>query len=885
MQKLKSFYLINLVRFSQELDACMIKYFIAFLFILSQFSVMADDFAKDIRPLLERYCYKCHDEDVQKGDIRLDLAMTEDDVVKNRKMWLRTLEQLESEEMPPKKPFPSDGELGVMKKWFDKTLHHYDWSKIKNPGYVALSRLTNEEYQNSVRDIFGVDFHKKANWVKDPEGDSGFTNDRDNLSISINSMTKYLKEAEDYVDGAFSFKEKTWSKSIELLQKNGKPLDLKYETNPHRVNMTFPFTGLYELTVNVASKGQDKSGMRVMLNGRKVFGETIEGAEIKSYKVPVFARKGFSILMLYPSRDDAALHTDERIKHPVSKQILAKIQKASKNPPQLKVPAKYKNNKKVVAAFKKVNQVAKRAYSSKKAAEIYMSLNQMPDDLGPIQGLLKGSVPTNINNGRLAVLLGISTREVFKKWSDETGEDFGEDYSKYRVIRDDFKAAYNKQHGHKKEGMGRLLIKSMKLTGPFLPEGAQNPAHILSKNTSEASAAKIISYYAKKAFRRDVTSADVEPFMSIYKETYSELKNKDTALRDALISVLISPKFLMHSNFMSKGTEVSQYQLASRMAYFLWQTTPDKELLSLAAKNSLSQEKIQQVQIQRMVADERFLDFCKSFTAEWLDLNNIQGVSPLLEKAMLAEPQLLLKRIFTENRNIFELVNADYTYLNELLAKHYDIAGVKGQNMRLVPLNTAKRGGLLTMGSMLSATSLPSRTSPVQRGSWIVETVLGEELPPPPDGVPELPANAGKGKLSLRQELEQHRQDPKCSGCHDRIDPYGFVLENYDKIGRWRDKAGKKKIDSKMTLKSGEECNDVFAFKDHLLKIRKGDIRRNLVERTLSFALGRKLMYYDEPAILKLIEKLKANQDKSHALLEGIISSYPFEHQKIQEEE
>ncbi|MCM8530632.1 MAG: DUF1588 domain-containing protein [Lentisphaeraceae bacterium] len=863
----------------------MVKYFIAFLFILGQFSAAADDFAKDIRPLLERYCYKCHAEDVQKGDIRLDLAMTEDDVVKNRKIWLRTLEQLESEEMPPKKPFPSDGELGTMKKWFDKTLHHYDWSKIKNPGYVSLSRLTNEEYQNSVRDVLGVDFHKQANWVKDPEGDSGFTNDRDNLSISINSMTKYLKEAEDYIDGAFSYKQKAWSKSIDLMQENGKPLDLKYETNPHQVNMTFPYTGLYELTVNVASKGQPKSGMRVMLNGRKVFGATIEGEDIKSYKVPVFARKGYSILMLYPSRDDAALHVDERIKYLVSSEVLAQIRKASKNPPQLKVPVKYKNNKKVIDAFKKVNQVAKRAYSSRKAAEIYMSLGKMPDDLGPIQGLLKGSVPTNINNGRLAVLLGISTKQIFQKWKDETGEDFGADYATYRVIRDDFRAAYNKQHGHKKEGMGRLLIKSMKVSGPFLPKGSQNPANILSKNTSESGAEKILSYYAKRAFRRNVSATDIAPFMNIYKQTYSELKDRDQALRDALISVFISPKFLMHSNFVSGGSEVGQYQLASRMAYFLWQTTPDRELLSLASKNALNQVDIQQVQIKRMVTDERFLDFCKSFTAEWLDLNNIQGVSPLLEKAMLAEPQLLMKRIFTENRNVFELINADYTYLNELLAKHYDIAGVKGQSMRLVPLNTAKRGGLLTMGSMLSATSLPSRTSPVQRGSWIVETILGEELPPPPDGVPELPANAGKGKKTLRQELEVHRQDPKCSGCHDRIDPYGFVLENYDKIGRWRDKSGKKKIDSKMTLKSGEVCNDVIAFKEHLLKVRKEDIRRNLVERTLSFALGRKLMYYDEPAIQTLIEKLKANKDKSHTLLEGIISSFPFGYQKIQEEE
>lgn len=838
------------------------------------------EFESKIKPLLEKYCYKCHDEDVQKGDIRLDLAMTEEDVVKERKLWLRSLHQLEDEEMPPKKPFLSESENKTLMDWLDKTLNHYDWSKVKNPGYVSLSRLTNEEYKNSVRDLFGVDFHKGSNWVADPEGDSGFTNDRDNLSISISSMNKYLVEAEEYVDALLSYQAQSWSKQIDM------NADLKFETNPEQANITFPFTGVYNLTVKASSQGQPITGMRVMLNGRKIFGRTIRGNDTKEYSIPVFAKKGFAILMVYVSTGDAALFNDERVKFPISQSLKSKIRQASKNPPQLKVPDKYKNNKKIVEAFNKVNKVAARCYSSKKAAEIYMSMDKMPDDLEPIKGLLKGSVPTNINNGRLAVLLGISTKEMFANWKDETGEDFGVDFSEYRKIREAFKKKYNEQYGYKRDILGKLKVESLTFKGPFLPKGSVDPGPLLSKVRDRNNVAKALNYYAGRAFRTKVSKSDVAPFLKVYDETLKETGSHTASLRDSLIGILVSPRFLLHRNEMDiKSSKIDDFQIASRLSYFLWQSLPDSQLYDLASSAKISQSVVLQNEIKRLVADERFSSFCEAFTKEWLNLESIQGISPLMEDAMRQEPQLVLKRIFQENRNLFELLEADYTYLNELLARHYEIDGVKGEKMRLVPLNTARRGGLLTMGSMLSATSLPSRTSPVNRGAWIVETILGEELPPPPDGVPLLPPNAGQGAKTLRQELEIHRQDSKCSGCHDRIDPYGFILENFDKIGRWRDKQGKKKIDSKMTMKSGDLCKDITVFKSLIVKQQQGAIRRNLVERTLSFALGRKLKYYDEPAIMEIVEKLKQNNDKALSLLEGIVESYPFLNQQLQETE
>ena len=856
------------------------KTYILCLLLTIQFVSAKGVFEKDIKPILEKYCYKCHDEDVQKGDIRLDLALTEEDVVKERKLWLRALHQLEEEEMPPKKPFLSEAENKTIIEWLDKTLHHYDWSKVKNPGYVSLSRLTNEEYKNSVRDLFGVDFHKGSNWVSDPEGDSGFTNDRDNLSISISSMNKYLLEAEEYVDGLLSYQEKPWTKEINM----GK--SLKFETNPEQANITFPFTGVYKLTVKASAQGQPITGMRVMLNGRKIFGKTIRGNEPKEYSIPVFAQKGFAILMVYVSTGDAALYSDDRVKFPISKSLKNKIKQASKNPPQLKIPDKYKNNKKIVDAYRQVNKVAARCYSSKKAAEIYMKMEKMPDDLEPIRGLLKGSVPTNISNGRLSVLLGISTKQMFAKWKEETGEDFGVDFSQYRKIREAFKKKYNEQYGYKKDILGKLKVESLRFEGPFLPAGSKDPKPLLNKVTNRESVIKALKFYTGRAFRNKVSQTDVQPFLKVYDETMKETGSHKASFRDSLISILVSPRFLLHRNEMDiKSSKIDQFQIASRLSYFLWQSMPDSQLFGLASGSKLSDEKLIHNEINRMVADEKFSAFCEAFSKEWLNLESIQGVSPLLEKAMRLESQLLLKRVFQENRNLFELIEADYTYLNELLARHYEIEGVKGDHMRLVSLNTGRRGGLLTMGSMLSATSLPSRTSPVNRGAWIVETILGEELPPPPDGVPELPANAGKGPKTLRQELEKHRQDPKCAGCHDRIDPYGFILENFDKIGRWRDKEGTKKIDSKMTMKSGDVCKDITVFKSLVVKQQHEAIRRNLVERTLSFALGRKLKYYDEPAIMKIINQLKKNNDKAQTLLEGIVDSYPFLNQQLQEDE
>ncbi|MCM8535968.1 MAG: DUF1588 domain-containing protein [Lentisphaeraceae bacterium] len=848
-----------------------------FLLVFCGYGWSQNNFQKDIKPILSKYCYKCHDADTQKGDLRLDLAHSEDDLIKHRKEWLRSLELIKEREMPPKKPFPSQLEIEKLTTYLDKTLHNYDWSKIKNPGFVSMSRLTNIEYQNSVSNVFNLEFFKNVSLIKDAEGDSGFTNDRDNLGLSTNALIKYIEEAEQYVDAYLSYRQKPYSQNFNLELKGKKRLSLGHNKSKS-LAMIAPFTGVYLLTLDLSSNRHKKTGIEVYVNNSLVFSSPVNGLDPKLYEVPIFLKKGSTNLVIYYSEKAAALFSDKRIKEKAPEKIYKATFQAFKKAPKVPIPAQHKNNPKYKAAYNEINKKIANAHKSLVAADLLLQLPKLPDDrsmLYGLEGVLKCKQAQKILNISDGAIKQMVAKAINRNLPKECGEKLKEFNKKYDAL-----------YGHKNERAGNLSIGKVALAGPYLSKNSKDPRRLLSKVTNKETARKLLYYYAVKAFKRQVSQSDLEPMIGVFDKTFNETKSLEHAFRDALVTLITSPKFMLHRNTPPKtGTEIDNFQKVSRLSYFLWQTIPDASLLRMARDKTIAKPENTRKQIQRMIADERFENFCKTFTTEWLNIDNINGVSIYLKQLMQKEPEMLISKVFKENRNIFELIDADYTFLNEHLARHYDLPGITGDEMRLVKLKDKTRGGLVTMGGVLAATSLPRRTSPVHRGAWIVDTIFGEELPLPPDNVPELPAKV-PGAKTLREKLERHRKDPNCASCHARIDPYGFALENYDNIGRWRDNERRGvPIDSSMILKNGIKTNDISGFKKYLLKYKGNDIRRSLIERVLSYALGRKLQYYDEPAIQKIITHMKKNKDKSHSLIEGVILSYPFWNQKIQEDQ
>jgi hypothetical protein len=363
----------------------------------------------------------------------------------------------------------------------------------------------------------------------------------------------------------------------------------------------------------------------------------------------------------------------------------------------------------------------------------------------------------------------------------------------------------------------------------------------------------------------------------------------------AMQAALCSPKFLFHiesdDSPDAKGVQsLDEFQLASRLSYFLWSTMPDDELLDLADRGQLSANLDSQV--RRMLADPRSAALVTSFAMQWLQLKRIEFISPDgglfpafnndLRTAMIRETELFVGSVFREDHSVLELIDADSTFVDAALAKHYGLeaayrkAGGKGKDFHRVPTADRTRGGLLAQAAILTATSNPTRTSPVKRGRWVLEQLLGEPPPPPPPNVPELEENEGESATaSLRERMEVHRRNAACAGCHARMDAIGFALENYDAVGALRTKDGAFDIDSGGTFPDGTSFSGPTGLKDVLLT-KKRDFCRCLTEKMMTFALGRGLEPADRPTIERIVDRLESHDHKVSALVAGIVTSDAF---------
>ncbi len=409
-------------------------------------------------------------------------------------------------------------------------------------------------------------------------------------------------------------------------------------------------------------------------------------------------------------------------------------------------------------------------------------------------------------------------------------------------------------------------------------------------------AKKILAQLARRAFRRPVTDADVNPLLAFY-ERGRRTGDFDDGIQRALEAMLVAPDFLLRVETdpprAAAGTvyRLNDLELASRLSFFLWSSLPDDELLTLAERGRLTSPTVLQQQIRRLLDDPRAQAFVSNFGGQWLHLRNLDTITPdpevfpgfdeSLRLAFRRETELFFESILRENRSVLELLDADYTYLNQRLAEHYGVRGVYGPQFRRVNLDEkqrALRGGLLGQGSILTVTSYPNRTSVVQRGKWILENLLGAPPPPPPPDVPDLKPKGQDGRLlSMREQLDLHRANAICASCHARMDPIGFALENYDGIGKWRNKDAGLPIDASGKLPDGTSFNGAAELKQILLQKHRDEFVATVTEKLLTYALGRGLEAYDAPVIRAIMRDTAKENYRLPALISAVITSKPFQ--------
>jgi len=448
---------------------------------------------------------------------------------------------------------------------------------------------------------------------------------------------------------------------------------------------------------------------------------------------------------------------------------------------------------------------------------------------------------------------------------------------------------------------GLPAVDRVSITGPLKSTGPGNTASrrliFTCRPTSHADelpcAKKIIGTLARKAYRRPVNDNDLETLLSFYQKGRNEGGTFDSGIEAAIQLILASPEFLFRFEpdpaALATGAvyHVSDLELASRLSFFLWSTIPDDQLLNLASLGKLHEPAVLEAQVNRMLADPRSKALVDNFADQWLYLRNLKNINPDFEtfpdfddnlrQAMKQETDLFIDNIIREDRSVMDLIDANYTFINERLARHYGIPNIYGSDFRRVTLTDDRRRGLLGQASILTVTSLPTRTSPVDRGKWILTNLIGMPPNPPPPNVPALKEHSDPGQLtSLRQRMEEHRKNEPCRSCHKLMDPIGFSLENFDAVGQWRTTDEGAKIDPAGVMFNGAKIDGPESLRE-ILMAKPQIFASVFTEKLLTYGLGRGVQYYDMPAIRAIVREAGKNDYRLSSIVLGIVKSTPFQ--------
>ena len=729
-------------------------------------------FQKTVEPFLKTNCLVCHNAKLKVGGLNLDAYSNSKDALHDREVWEKVIQKLRTGQMPPKgRPVPAPEQVAGVTRWFELQFARLDRNTKPDPGRVTARRLNRVEYNNTIRDLLGVDFKPAADFPADDSG-YGFDNIGDVLSLSPVLMEKYLAAAEKIARKAIvadpppkPFREKIEHAPVAREESPARDLLAKHQ---------FPVEGDYVLRGAVGGR-REALTLTLWLDGKQVTTSPVHTED----ELPRVAEVRVHVTAGEHQLKATLAHDDSRPDAPPD-----------------------------------------------------------PDEEKPKDKKKKPG------------------RNPF-------------------VDRIEINGPYNPHERPLTESHKRIFICGH-ASGQHRPECAR----------------LILAALARRAYRRPVPVEEVNALVRFVGMAQRNGDSFEQGVRVALEAILVSPHFLFrvendpNPNNPAESHRIDDYELASRLSYFLWSSMPDEELFRLADQRKLHKSDVLTAQVRRMLLDAKSEALVDNFAGQWLELRNLDSVKPDpdrfpefdedLRKAMREETRLFFEAVVREDRSILDFIDGKFSFLNERLANYYGIPGVVGPEFRRVTLTGDERSGVLTQGSVLIVSSYPTRTSPVLRGKWILENFLNDAPPPPPPGIPNLDEAAIGKTASLRQQLEQHRANPACASCHARMDPLGFGLENYDAVGRWRTQDGKFAIDSAGTLPGGKTFRSPAELKE-ILKSDRDAFARCLTEKMLTYALGRGLERYDQPAVNLICRRLAvSNYRFAHLVLE-VVKSPPFE--------
>jgi hypothetical protein len=792
-----------------------------------------DGFDRIVKPFVAANCVPCHGNEKHKKDLNFEAFTSAATLFADRDRWDEVVLKLRGREMPPAdEPQPPEHQRQAVADWLARELARIDRLTPPDPGRVTARRLNRAEYNNTIRDLLGVDTHPADDFPQDDSG-YGFDNIADVLSLSPALMEKYLSAGERVARAAV-FGAPPLAPTLTRLRSDGRRAG-EARTFPPQYDVTglsLPnaFHAVYrvpveaEYIVRVSLGGVRPANSEPITLSLWVDERPAASAMHNPEKAATFA----------DDRQDFGGQTMEfRLRLPAGDRALAvaipriyeglPARYGGPNPSRRPDPPRKAFTPPPGASPERVAQ------SRKRYEETEAELQKIP-----LNGVRVGAVDVG---GPYGQVTGPSPASVAKVYTC----------------------------GHRTGGHQRWC------------------------------AARIMTDLARRAFRRPPAAAEVEKYTALVRQAEKDEGSFDEGLAVGIQALLVSPDFLFRiernrpAARQAASQQITQHELAARLSYFLWASMPDDSLRRAADTGTLRDPNVLAAQVRRMLRDPKAAALAEQFGGQWLQFRALESLTrnrerfpdfeDYLRRSMRRETELFLEHVIREDRSILDFVDAKYSFINERLARHYGIAGVSGPEFRRVDLTGTPRAGVLTQASVLTVSSYATRTSPVLRGKWILENLLDAPPPAPPPDVPNLEEATIGTAASMREQLEAHRKDPTCASCHRRMDPLGFGLENFDAVGAWRTMDGKFPIDATGVLPGGGTFNGPDELRGVLADQREV-FARCLTTKLLTYALGRGLERYDTRAVKAIAGRLPASHYKFSALVLEIVNSLPFQSRK-----
>ena len=808
---------------------------------------------KSVHSLLQKYCYDCHDEDVQKGKFQLDNLHKDISSGIDADLWRLALDQLNLDEMPPKKKKqPSPEERRLIIDYITNSLKTAAEHKRKEV-QVVMRRLTKQQYTNTLRDLLSLDLDFGKPLPAERFSEDGFKNNGEEQVISLLQTEYYQKIADEALAKA-------------LLDKP--PVSYKYS---------------FKLGSKI-NKDKSKKGYR-----------KVSGTE-KKIKESDYTTETFQ-------NDNIADRNSKYVPNELHKISFVDMRGSKKN--------QYKILKEGILIDPSIPHAelyqAQNAFLSP-SPNIQMQLRDFPTEGNFVLRVKVARVNPKAEGAYIRAFLGErldwgTDSKLFEHSIKVTGTQDKFQWVEFKGRLENFPTPiYDPRHkdknttfilgvindsGKSKDKIQLIVQELQLITEPVESWPPKSHAQILidSKNKSNETiySREVINRFMTRAFRRPVSKTELDEYHSLWKEIRPLSESFNQSIRDTLSAVLTSPKFLYLVEGQNNGSaeQITEMELASRLSYFLWNSMPDYQLLKLAHSGKLKSNL--DSQLSRMLSDSRAEGFIEAFTSEWLEMHKMTNVkintnrfrrfNKYVRADMVRETRYFFKEVLNNNLSIMNFIKSDFTVLNQNLAEYYEIKGVQGSYFRRVSVkNKPERQGIISNGLFLTGNSDGEDANPIKRGVWLISRILDDRPPEPPPNVPEIdPGDPEFAKLTIREQLEKHRQSQSCFECHRKIDPWGLLFENYNAAGMWTDKKHED-----VTLSNGKKLNNANDLREYLMEERQEQFAYALTKYLLRYALGRTLSFVDQEAIDEIVSKSKQDGYKLKSLILTIIKNPIF---------